>query len=131
MNMYDTIWKITILIMLIYIIYILFKIQDNMKITEKESKNIIYKNFENLTNFESIDDILTENSTIESINDNDIQELSENEIEDQDNNYNINIENDDLKNKNLKDLKIIAKKLNISITNKKKNDILNEILLYK
>lgn len=137
--MYDTIWKVSVLAMLVYIIYSLYLIKKDIytKIEKQESKNIVFKDF-NSIDYEN--DIFTEDSLsdnnysitekreLEELS-NDVSEISESSII-------INIDNNDLsdenlKNKNLKELKIIAKNLNIPIHNKKKNDIITEILFNK
>lgn len=133
--MYDTIWKVSVLLMLIYIIYSLYLIKKDIytKIEKQESKNIVFKDF-NSIDYEN--DILTENSLSDddySITDKrELEELCDNLSENSTNNIEINeFRDENLKNKNLKELKIIAKNLNISINNKKKNDIINEILFNK
>lgn len=132
-KMYDTIWKVSVLVMLIYIIYSLYYIKKNINIYNNDSKNIIeYKHFDNV---DCMNDILTEtDNSLEISDNNDINNREElSQVSESSFYIDIDIEQNEneLKNKNLKELKIIAKNLNIPIHNKKKNDIINEILVNK
>lgn len=130
-KMYDTIWKVSVLAMLIYIIYSLYYIKKDIYIHKNDSKNIIqYKHFDNV---DYTNDILTETDNSFEVSETNKEEDELSQITES--SFTINIDNsqneNDLKNKNLKELKIIAKNLNIPIHNKKKNDIINEILVNK
>ena len=126
MNFYDNIWKISILLILIYIIYTIYELKMEIKnnlFYDKLDKNIVYKNYyeeNNNNNLEeeerelSIEEILEDNNDLQSISDISIQSIN----------------SQDLKNKNLKELKSFAKTLNINISKKKKDDIINDILIY-
>ena len=126
MNFYDNIWKISILLILIYIIYTIYELKMEIKnnlFYDKLNKNIVYKNYyeeNNNNNLEeeerelSIEEILEDNNDLQSISDISIQSIN----------------SQDLKNKNLKELKSFAKTLNINISKKKKDDIINDILIY-
>jgi len=137
--MYDTIWKVSVLAILIYILYTLFKIQKQIIIQNNKDKNIVLKNLENLN---SVDNFLSNNTleTLEEYSEKSIDESLVQSLEDDDNvfehkknefQFSNTFTQQDLKDRNLKDIKNIAKNLNISISNKKKNDIINEILINK
>ena len=137
--MYDTIWKVSVFAMLIYIIYTLYKIQKQIIIENNNNKNIVVKNLDSVDNFlsnntletleeslnESLDEAL-DKTLDQSLDDNNIFENKKNEFH-----FSNNFTEEELKDKNLKDIKNIAKNLNISISNKKKNDIISEILVNK
>jgi len=129
MNFYDNLWKITILIILIYIIYTIYELKMEIKnsfLYDRLDKSIVYKNcnYNNLEEEEeerelSIEEILEKDIMK---NDNDLQSISDISIQ--------SIHSEDLKTKNLKELKSFAKTLNINISKKKKDDIINDILIY-
>lgn len=127
MNFYDNLWKITILLLLLYIIYIIYEVQIEIKekfLPEKINKNIVYKNFndnENENLREEILDFEYENEH-ENENEHDLQSISDISIQ--------SINSEDLKTKNVKELKSFAKSLNINTSKKKKDDIITDILFY-
>lgn len=125
--MIDNIWKISIIILLLYIIYNIHSIKSSIKTNDKHIIQTYYKNMndDNISEICSID-----KQSIELEDELEINSLSINSLNENSDDFE-NLELNNLQNKNVKDLRIIAKKLNIPIHNKKKNDIINEILNYK
>ena len=61
--MYDTIWKVSVFAMLIYIIYSLYKIQKQIIVENNNNKNIVSQNLNNLN---CVDNFLS-NNTLETL----------------------------------------------------------------
>ena len=123
MNFYDNLWKITILLLLLYIIYIIYEVQIEIKeklLPEKINKNIVYKTFNDNDNENLREEIL--DFDYENENEHDLQSISDISIQ--------SINSEDLKTKNVKELKSFAKSLNINTSKKKKDDIITDILFY-
>jgi len=127
MNFYDNLWKITILLLLLYIIYIIYEVQIEIKeklLPEKINKNIVYKTFnDNDNDNENLrEEILDFEYENENENEHDLQSISDISIQ--------SMNSEDLKTKNVKELKSFAKSLNINTSKKKKDDIITDILFY-